>query len=56
MLSSIHLTKLRVYGVVQNAVMFTNYTGIDPEMENIGMDYNSVPRQRTISLGINATF
>lgn len=56
MLSSIHLSKLRIYGVVQNAVMITKYTGIDPEMENIGMDYNSVPRQRTISLGINATF
>ena len=56
MLSSIHLSKLRIYGVVQNAVMFTNYSGIDPEMENLGMDYNSVPRQRTVSLGINATF
>ena len=56
MLSSIFLSKLRIYGVVQNAIMFTNYSGIDPEMENLGMDYNSVPRQRTISLGINATF
>lgn len=56
MLSSIHLSKLRIYGVVQNAVMFTNYSGIDPEMENLGMDYNSVPRQRTVSFGINATF
>lgn len=55
-LSSVNLTKLRVYGVVQNAVMFTKYKGIDPEMENLGMDYNSVPRQRTISFGINATF
>ncbi len=56
MLSSIHLSKLRIYGVVQNAVMITNYSGIDPEMENLGMDYNSVPRQRTVSFGINATF
>ncbi|MDQ0476564.1 MULTISPECIES: SusC/RagA family TonB-linked outer membrane protein [Chryseobacterium] len=56
MLSSINLTKFRIYGVVQNAIMFTNYKGIDPEMENLGMDYNAVPRQRTISFGINATF
>lgn len=56
MLSSIHLSKLRIYGVIQNAIMFTNYSGVDPEMENLGMDYNSVPRQRTISFGINATF
>lgn len=55
-LESINLSKLRIYGVVQNAFMFTNYTGIDPEMESTGMDYNSVPRQRTISLGLNATF
>lgn len=55
-LSGINLSKLRIYGVVQNAVMFTDYKGIDPEMENLGMDYNSVPRQRTVSLGINATF
>lgn len=56
MLSSVFLSKLRVYGVVQNAIMFTNYKGIDPEMENMGMDYNSVPRQTTVSFGINATF
>ena len=55
-LSGVNLTKFRVYGVVQNAVMFTKYKGIDPEMENIGMDYNSVPRQMTVSFGINATF
>lgn len=55
-LSGINLSKLRIYGVVQNAVMFTDYKGIDPEMENLGMDYNSVPRQTTVSLGINATF
>ncbi|UOE41387.1 SusC/RagA family TonB-linked outer membrane protein [Chryseobacterium suipulveris] len=56
MLSSVYLTKLRVYGVVQNSFMFTKYKGIDPEMEINGMDYNAVPRQRTVSLGINATF
>jgi hypothetical protein len=36
--------------------MFTKYKGIDPEMESTGMDYNSVPRQMTFSMGINATF
>ncbi len=53
---AVGLTKLRIYGVVQNAFMFTNYSGIDPEMESNGMDYNSVPRQRTFSIGLNATF
>lgn len=56
LLSNIFLTKLRVFGTVQNAFMFTDYTGVDPEMEISGMDYNAVPRQRTVTLGINATF
>lgn len=56
LIEAVGLSKLRIYGVVQNAIMFTNYSGIDPEMEINGMDYNSVPRQSTISLGLNATF
>ena len=55
-LESVHLSKLRIYAVVQNAIMITGYSGIDPEMETSGMDYNTIPRQRTISLGLNATF
>lgn len=54
--SKVFLNKLRVYAVVQNAFMFTDYTGIDPEMEINGMDYNTVPRQSTVSFGLNATF
>ncbi len=33
--------------------MITDYTGIDPEMESGGVDYNGTPRQRVISFGIN---
>lgn len=56
MISAIKLTKLRVYVLAQNAFVFTKYKGIDPELESWGMDYNTVPRQRTFSMGINATF
>lgn len=55
-IEKVGLTKFRVYTVLQNAIMFTKYKGIDPEMESTGMDYNSVPRQMTFSMGINATF
>lgn len=55
-IEKVSLSKFRVYAVLQNAIMFTKYTGIDPEMESTGMDYNSVPRQMTFSMGINATF
>jgi hypothetical protein len=35
--------------------MITDYTGIDPEMEVGGVDFNLTPRQRTITFGINLT-
>lgn len=50
------LSKFRIYTVLQNAFIITKYKGIDPEMESNGMDYNTVPRQKTFTLGINATF
>ena len=56
LISTIKLTKLRVYVLAQNAFIITKYKGMDPELESWGMDYNSVPRQRTFSMGINATF
>lgn len=56
LISTIKLSKLRVYAVVQNAFIFTKYKGLDPELDNWGMDYNTVPRQRTVSIGLNASF
>ncbi|MCB0854125.1 MAG: TonB-dependent receptor, partial [Bacteroidetes bacterium] len=46
---------LNVSLTVQNPVMFTNYTGIDPEQFN-GIDVNIYPRPRTYLLGVNANF
>lgn len=56
LISTVKLSKLRVYAVVQNAFIFTKYKGLDPELDNWGMDYNTVPRQRTVSIGLNASF
>lgn len=47
---------MRIFAVVQNAFIFTKYKGMDPELEVGGIDYNTVPRQRTISMGLNVSF
>lgn len=56
LIEKVKLSKLRVYAVLQNAVIITKYTGLDPEQEAGGLDYNPIPRQRTFSMGINVTF
>lgn len=53
MISKIGLESLRVFAQGQDLFMFTKYTGIDPEMESGGVDYNGTPRQRVITFGIN---
>ena len=50
-LSKVGIQKLRVYGTVQNAYVFTNFPGTDPES---GQDFR-VPMPRTILFGINLT-
>lgn len=55
---------LRVYGSVQNAFVFTNYSGGNPEVSldantdsrQIGVDENSYPVARTFSMGLRAVF
>lgn len=55
-LDAVNLQNMRIYVQAQNAIIFTKYKGIDPEMESSGVDYNGTPRQRVISLGLNVTF
>ncbi|MCB2407493.1 SusC/RagA family TonB-linked outer membrane protein [Hymenobacter lucidus] len=63
------LSRVRVYGQIQNAVTFTKYKGVDPEVNsNItatqgntsnnqsGIDNNSNPQQRVIMAGLNVSF
>jgi iron complex outermembrane receptor protein len=49
----------------QNLALFTNYSGLDPEVNvdkarggvpSRGFDYTATPRARTFTLGINASF
>jgi iron complex outermembrane receptor protein len=46
---------LRISATVNNAFTITNYTGIDPEVNN-GIDNRIYPRPRIYSLGINLVF
>lgn len=57
------ISKLRIYGTVNNLHTFTNYTGYDPEANTRrsnpltpGIDYAAYPRSRYVLAGINLTF
>lgn len=61
--SKLHVDKLRVFFVGTNLLLFTKYTGADPETriergenQNIqGYDFASPPTPRTIQFGVNLT-
>ncbi|MBK9733916.1 MAG: TonB-dependent receptor [Saprospiraceae bacterium] len=54
--------KLKVYLTAQNLLTFTNYSGLDPEIGNIGgslqigIDRGFYPQARTMMVGLNLTF
>jgi len=45
----------RVFGSLQNALIITDYEGIDPEISG-GIDNNFYPRPRTLVVGVNVDF
>ncbi|MES2388244.1 MAG: SusC/RagA family TonB-linked outer membrane protein [Bacteroidota bacterium] len=50
---ALKISKLRIYGSIQNALTFTKYTGFDPEVGG-GTDFGYYPQARTNTIG--ATF
>ena len=56
--SKVGVSKLRIYGSVQNANVWTKYTGLDPEVNTngAGVDFNGNPQQRTFMFGLNVGF
>jgi hypothetical protein len=57
------INRIRLYAQVFNAYVFTSYTGADPEISSNGdanltpgVDRNTVPQARTISIGMNLVF
>jgi TonB-dependent starch-binding outer membrane protein SusC len=63
MADRVKINSLRLYASVQNAFVFTNYTGFDPEVSVNGnsngapnVDRNSAPQARTFTFGLNIGF
>ena len=61
--SGMNFEKIRVYAQVFNALIFTGYSGSDPEVStnsdsNVapGIDRNSAPQARTYTFGLNLSF
>ncbi|MGH2623978.1 MAG: TonB-dependent receptor domain-containing protein, partial [Sphingobacterium sp.] len=62
-LSSIYLKDLRIFASLENAFVFTKYSGIDPEVANSftsnvqsSLDFYSNPVPRTFTFGLNVNF
>jgi iron complex outermembrane receptor protein len=60
-----NISGLRVFATGQNLALFTNYSGLDPEVNinkaingvpSFGIDYTSYPRARTIVVGASVNF
>ncbi len=47
------VSSLRLWAGVQNAFIITDYSGLDPEIQNEGRDQSIFPRGRTFLLGLN---
>lgn len=52
-LNRANIESFRIFAQGQELFLLSKYKGIDPEMENGGVDYNGTPRQRVITFGIN---
>jgi TonB-linked SusC/RagA family outer membrane protein len=57
-----YLSQVRIYGQIQNAITFTKYDGMDPEIGYgtdgwvSGIDLGYYPQPRTFLLGVNLKF
>lgn len=59
--SKLDLTNVRFFVQAQNLLTITGYKGLDPESrssntDRIGVDWNSMPQQRSFTLGASITF
>ena len=59
------ISNLRLYVTGQNLLLFTGYSGFDPEVNtdkningvsSLGVDYTTYPRPRTVLVGLNVSF
>ena len=63
LVAKINLSNVKVYASGQNLAIWTNYTGMDPEVTtnannpmSQGIDRNQAPNARTITLGMKVNF
>jgi outer membrane receptor protein involved in Fe transport len=49
-------SKIRLSASVQNVFVITDYSGLDPEVFNNGIDNTITPRPRTFTIGANVNF
>ena len=50
-----YFERLRIYVTGQNVLTWTDYSGLDPEVSNRGVDGGQYPVARTFTLGFNIT-
>jgi len=50
-----NIMNARISFTVQNALTYTKYSGIDPEVDG-GIDNNFYPRPRSFILGVSLTY
>jgi len=63
-LSKLHIRSAKLYTTIQNLYTFTQYTGMDPEVNYyggssniiLGTDFFTYPQARTILIGLNLAF
>jgi hypothetical protein len=63
LLEKLKLKTLRLYVTGTNLLTFTNYKGIDPDVNvfggndyGVGIDYSGYPTTKTYTLGLNVQF
>lgn len=66
LISKLYMTKFRIYATVYNALLWTKYSGYDPEVSATrnsgysqltpGVDYSGYPKSRNYTVGVNVNF
>ncbi len=67
LLHVVKITKIRIYATIYNALIWTKYSGLDPEVNTnpnlnhaayptLGMDWGTYPRARSFIFGLNLEF
>jgi hypothetical protein len=63
MLTKLKVDRLRFYITANNPLLFTNYSGYDPDVNTrrndpttMGVEYSAYPRARTFVSGVNLSF